>query len=137
MTTPLVRDYMSSQLVYIREGDHTGIALKPIIEFGITAVPVVDDDHKPVGMVSLRDLLDSTRKDKRIDAPAFSVGIDASIEAAASAMADANVHHLVVVDSTGHAAGMISALDIVRALTGREAKHPASIEGFKRAPPKN
>jgi CBS domain-containing protein len=132
MTTPLVRDHMNPQLVYIRQGDRAGIALKPILEFGITAVPVVDDDHKPVGVVSLRDLVDPKRQSKRVSEPVVSIDKNASVIEAARLLADANVHHLVVVDSNGHVAGMISALDVVRALIGLEAKHPSAIETFGR-----
>jgi CBS domain-containing protein len=137
MNTPLVRDHMNPHLVYIREGDRAGLALKPILEFGITAVPVVDDDHKPVGVVSLRDLVDPKRQGKRMSEPVLSIRVEASIHAAASAMADANVHHLVVIDSNGHVAGMISSLDVVRALIGLEAKHPSAIETFERPTPEN
>jgi CBS domain-containing protein len=122
---------MNPKLVYLREGDRAGLALQPILDFGITAVPVVDDDHKPVGIVSLRDLVDPKREGSRMTELVVKIDVDASIVSAARALADANVHHLVVVDAEGRAAGMISALDIVRALIGVEAKHPTAIDAFE------
>ena len=52
-----VRDCMNPKLVYVREGDRADLALQPILDFGITVVPVLDEDHRPVGTVSLRDLV--------------------------------------------------------------------------------
>jgi len=43
-------------------------------------------------------------------------------------MVDANIHHLVVVDDKGHAVGMLSALDIIRASIGAKPKHPSQLE---------
>jgi len=130
MTAPSVRNYMNPKLVYLREGDRAGVALHPILDFSITAVPVVDDDHKPVGIVSLRDLVDPKRQGARMTELVVKIDVDASIVSAARALVDANVHHLVVIDSEGRAAGMISALDVVRALIGVAAKHPIAIEDF-------
>lgn len=56
--------------------------------------------------------------------PAVSVGRDASIADAASALDEANLHHLVVVDGDGKAVGMLSSLDVVRALSGKPVRHP-------------
>lgn len=127
---PMVRDCMNRELVYLRAGDRERIALRPILEFGITAVPVLDEEHRPVGVVALRDLVDDRHSAPRATEPALTVRVDASIESAARAMADANVHHLVVVDSAGVAVGMLSSLDVIRGLLGMTAKHPAAIESF-------
>ncbi len=129
-----VRTFMNPKLVYLREGDRSKIALQPILEFGITAVPVLDDAHKPIGVVSLRDIVGrsdtKTAPRERMSEPALTIGIDAPILDAAHALARANVHHLVVVDANGCAAGMLSSLDVVRALIGLEAVHPEKTETF-------
>jgi CBS-domain-containing membrane protein len=124
----IVRDFMSSKLVYLLEGDHVELALQPILDFGITAVPILDEDHRPVGVVSLRDLANSKRRGERVSAPVEKIGIHEPIAIAALRLTDADVHHLVVVDVDGRAAGMISALDVVRALIGVAPKHPRAIE---------
>lgn len=129
-----VRTFMNPTLVYLREGDRSKIALKPILEFGITAVPVLDDAHKPIGVVSLRDIVGPSEQRvpsrEQMSEPALTIAIDATILDAAHALARANVHHLVVVDANGCAAGMLSSLDVVRALIGLEASHPKTIETF-------
>jgi CBS domain-containing protein len=42
-------------------------------------------------------------------------------------VAETNMHHLVVVDATGRAVGMLSALDLLRALVGLPAAPPRSV----------
>jgi CBS-domain-containing membrane protein len=68
--------------------------------------------------------------------PAATVPIDAPVGVAARALADDDAHQLVVVDADGRAAGMLSALDVVRALLGLAAKHPKAIDMFN-PPAKN
>ena len=132
---PTVRDFMSRQLVYLREGDRVEIAKHPILDFGISAVPVLDDGHKPVGMVSLRDLADDRELGGgRVRSPAISIAANATLLVAAHVLAEANIHHLVVVDSEDKAVGMISALDVVRGLVGLELRHPRAIEEFDPLP---
>ena len=128
-----VRDVMNSKLVYLRSGDRPEITLRTILKFGITAVPVLDDLGRPVGVVSLRDIVDSEKRGARISENVVTVGPDDSLEDAARILAEANVHHLVVIDASRRAIGMISALDMVRAFIGLEPKHPEAITSFKGA----
>src|SRR5262245_31322457 len=51
-----VANIMNPKLLYIREGDRLALARAQILKFGVTAVPVLDEAHRPVGLVSLRDL---------------------------------------------------------------------------------
>jgi CBS domain-containing protein len=82
--------------------------------------------------VSIRDLVDPRMRATRVTTPVISIGVDEPIAFAARRLAEAGVHHLVVVDGEGRAAGMLSALDVVRALVGLEAKHPLAIASFGR-----
>ena len=50
------RDIMNAKLLYIGQGDRLSLARRHILQFGVTAVPVLDETHRPVGVVSLRDL---------------------------------------------------------------------------------
>jgi CBS domain-containing protein len=129
---PTVRDFMNTHLVYLREDSRPEIALLPILDFGITAVPVLDAAERPVGMVSLRDLVDPRKREPHVSKPVVTVAIDEPISSAAKRLAEAGVHHVVVLDSEGRAAGMLSAVDIIRALIGLEAKHPKEIDAFGR-----
>jgi CBS domain-containing protein len=120
LPTCTVSDFMSRDLLYIGEGVRLDLAKSHILDFGVTAVPVLDEEHHPIGVVSLRDLVRGEGR-PRMSSPARCVPADASLDHAARILAEDNLHHLVVVDGTGRAVGMLSALDILRALVGLPA----------------
>jgi CBS-domain-containing membrane protein len=85
--------------------------------------------------VSLRDLLSGEHRTE-VKAPVFSVVSTTPVESAARALAETEYHHLVVVDEeSGKAVGMVSAVDLLRALLHMPVKHPAAFPAFKAAPP--
>jgi CBS-domain-containing membrane protein len=90
---------------------------------------VLDEDERPVGVVSLRDLVNPRKEGVRITESVATAEVDEPIELAARRLAEVGVHHLVVLDDNGRAVGMLSALDVVRALLGLEPKHPSAIDG--------
>ena len=118
-----VSELMNRELLYIEEGVRVDLAKAQILDFGVTAVPVLDEEHRPVGVVSLRDLVHGEHP-RRISSPARTIRADASLEQAARALAEQSLHHLVVVDVSGRAVGMLSALDILSALVGLPSTHP-------------
>jgi CBS domain-containing protein len=124
---------MNPEIVYLREGSRAGIALRPILDFGITAVPILDEEDRPVGVVSLRDLVDSKRPTVEPSRPPICVGVDAGVEDAARILTKAGVHHLIVIDDGGRAVGVLSSLDVLRGLLGEESKHPGKISSFRDA----
>lgn len=117
-----VAEIMNPKLLYIREGDRLTMARSKIIEFGVTAVPILDEDHRPVGVVSLRDL--DRVGHVEATSPVHVVKASASLEEGARVIADTGLHHLVVVSDEGVAVGMVSAIDFVRALLGLATPHP-------------
>lgn len=121
----VVREIMNPELLAVGRGFDRDATLRSLLEFGISAAPVVDDDRRPIGVTTLRDLVEDPRS-TRISSPARTIGEDASIEEAGRAMVEAGTHHLVVVTGDGRAAGMLSSLDLVRALVGAPAAHPAA-----------
>ena len=124
-----VKDIMNEKLLYIREGDRLSIARAQILRFGVTAIPILDATHRPVGVVSLRDL---GLGDEEIEpsAPARTVNASATIEDGARTLASTDLHHLVVIDDDGVAVGMVSAVDFVRALVGAEPRHPQAFARY-------
>lgn len=122
-----VADIMNAKLLYIREGDRLSLARGQILRFGVTAVPILDDAHRPVGIVSLRDL--SPDEDQvRVSTPVITVRADAPVGEGARLMAERDLHHLVVVDARGAAVGMVSSVDFLRALLDLPVRHPAPFE---------
>jgi len=131
MNTP-VNEYMNRTLVYVQEGDRPDCALRPMLDLGITAVAVLDTNHRPVGMVTLRDLVDKDHLTK-ITEPASTVGELSTISIAAQIMGHTGYHHLIVTDGSGKAVGMISSMDVVRAFAGQPPHHPSTITKLSRA----
>jgi CBS-domain-containing membrane protein len=127
MASKIVRDIMNAKLLYIGENDRVSLARRHILEFGITAVPVLDETHRPVGVVSLRDL---ARDGDEVQASntVTTVKDTDSIADGARKLAETDFHHLVVVDDKGVAVGMVSSVDFMRALLGMEPRHPKAFD---------
>ena len=125
-----VADIMNPKLLYIRDGDRVSLARRHIIEFGITAVPVLDETHRPVGVVSLRDLAQNDGDHFQPTGTVATVLATATIDEGARKLAESHYHHLIVVDEKGIAVGMVSSLDFVRALVGLPPRHPEKFETF-------
>ncbi len=124
-----VADIMNRKLLYIRAGDRLSLARGKILEFGVTAVPVLDDDHRPIGVVSLRDLAHAG-EGKCESGPVRVLRGDASVDEGARTLAEYGLHHLVVVDADGVAVGMVSAIDFVRALVRLPVTHPQAFDRY-------
>jgi CBS-domain-containing membrane protein len=119
---------MNAKLLYVRDDDRLSLVRRKILQFGVTAVAVLDEAHRPVGVVSLRDC--AVEGEPKMSSPAKTVRADATIAEGARALADADVHHLVVVDERGVAVGMVSAIDFVRAFAERPSRHPAAFDRY-------
>ncbi len=117
-----VRDIMNPKLLYVREGDRMTLVRSQIVKFEVTGVPILDESHRPVGFVSLRDI--DTDGSVHVSAPVATVRDNDSIEDGAKKLAASTCHHLVVVDAKGMAVGMVSAVDFLRAMTGTAVRHP-------------
>jgi CBS-domain-containing membrane protein len=116
MSPVTVAQIMNRKVAYIREGDRLSFARLQIQRLGVPTVPVLDEHHRPVGVVSLRDLAGD---DRRVVAsiPVKSIPGEATLEQAARALLEADVPELVVVDLRGIAIGVVSAIALVRALS--------------------
>ena len=127
MSKKTVRDIMNPKLLYIGAGDRLSLARRHILSFGVTAVPILDDTHRPVGIVSLRDL---QREGDEVESSGVvcTVKDTDGVEEAARVLAGTDHHHLVVIDAKGVAVGMVSAVDFVRALLDMPARHPAAFD---------
>jgi CBS domain-containing protein len=124
-----VAEIMNGELFSVGREDEVDMVLRAILLLGINGVPVLDEDGKPLGLVSVRDLVadkPGTTVGERMTQPPATVTADARIAAAARILAGTRYHRLVVVDSAGRAVGMVSSVDMVRGLLGLPATHPAS-----------
>ena len=105
-----------------------------LLDGGYSGAPVIDEEGKPVGIVSKTDLLRHgvTSKDrvKDIMTPmSFTLDENHSISKASALMAYEGVHRLPVVDAAGKVVGLLSSLDILHWLackTGNSVPAPRS-----------
>ncbi|HEY7957032.1 MAG TPA: CBS domain-containing protein [Polyangia bacterium] len=94
------------------------------LDHGVSAVPVVDYERFPVGMVSKTDLArarlrlhdgtEATQVAELMSPVGDTVREEDTLACAASRMLARGTHHLVVIDRAGRAVGMVSSFDFVR-----------------------
>ncbi|KUL70649.1 MULTISPECIES: CBS domain-containing protein [unclassified Streptomyces] len=132
-----VRDQMSDAVVRVQAGTPFKEIAHLLQEYDITAVPVVDEENRPLGVVSEADLLQKMRgepgdgegwadasagpaKARATDAaglmtsPALCAREDWSVVDAARMMARHGVKRLLVVDADGRLIGVVSRSDLLR-----------------------
>jgi CBS domain-containing protein len=105
-----------------------------LLDGGYSGAPVVDDEGRPVGVVSKTDLLrQGVAPDVRVrdimTPMSFTVHEDRSVSEASALMAYEGVHRLPVVDAAGKVVGLLSSLDILYWLackTGNSIPAPRS-----------
>ena len=122
-----VHEIMNRELFTVRPTERADRVRSYLVALGIGAAPVLDQKHRPVGFVSLRDLAtvaESTPVDRVMSSPAVCVEQSATIRFAAQRMDERGHHHLVVTDDEGRAVGYVGALDVIRGLLGRPVPHP-------------
>ncbi|MFD7438240.1 CBS domain-containing protein [Streptomyces sp. NPDC059861] len=132
-----VRDLMSGAVVRVQGGTPFKEIAHLLQEYDITAVPVVDDEDRPVGVVSEADLLHKIwggqdddaaepsvrrRPDKALatdaaglmTSPAVCAREDWSVVEAARVMARHGIKRLLVVDDERRLIGVVSRSDLLR-----------------------
>jgi len=122
----IVEEIMNRELLSLRPDLPARQARDMLRSFGVGAAPVIDDEQRLVGVLALHDVLeaDGTTR-QRMSKPAVSVPTSMTVEDAARRLACGDLHHLIVVDGTGAAVGVLSTLDVLRAMLGMPARHPA------------
>ena len=114
---------MTARAVCVTPDLETEALTSILDDLDLRAVPVVDAEGRPIGVVSRSDLLRRSRDgadrppEKVVDVMmslAFSLPKTASLSRAAAVMAYECVHRIPVVALDGTVVGIISSLDIVR-----------------------
>jgi CBS domain-containing protein len=127
-------DLMGPNPVSLRADATVGEASSFLSGRGFSVAPVIDDAGRPVGVLSLADLVvhqqesaapASQRADSRTGRPlvgdvmtptVFSVTPETPLAKVVEQLLALKVHHLFVVDRGGVLIGVISALDVLRHL---------------------
>lgn len=131
-TAPRVEGTVASvmaQAVHCVRADVSVEALAvALIQHGIGGVPVVDDDGRAIGIASKTDVvrcvqerrpLATTTVAEIMTPVVFSLREDATVEHAAALMAFEGVHRIPVVARDGLLVGIVTPLDVARAIAAR------------------
>ena len=124
-----VREGMSKVVLTVGPGHTLRDAATRMVEKGVGAAVVIDEEYPGPRIISERDILNSLGKGEDPDSEAvgehmsdtlISAAPEWSLERAAMEMAKRHIRHLVVVDS-GELVGILSMRDIVRVWTSEGA----------------
>src|SRR5262249_55289136 len=96
-----------------------------MVDLNIGAVPVIDDDGAPIGIVTRADVLEGLEEDEEpitdelpvwelMHPSLLTIVPSTLVRDAAQLMVRERVHHLLVVDNLGRLVGLVSSLDVVR-----------------------
>ncbi len=106
--------------ITIKKERTVGDALNYMKEYKIGGIPVVDDNHKLIGIVTNRDLRFEKDMDKAIEKVMtkeniITTKLDTNLEHAADILQNCKIEKLPVVDSTNKLIGLITYKDITKA----------------------
>ncbi len=124
-TAAPVHTIMTSHVIAVRDDVSLADVVDVLVNQDVSALPIVDADGKPVGLVSKTDVL-RVRSDENLTAGALSrtqprtLPDDAPLWEAAAVMAGSRLHHVMIIDGEGALVGILSALDVVGWLAKRE-----------------
>jgi len=132
--TVRVSDVMSTNLIVLDVHMTLGEAAAVLSEHRISGAPVVSGSAKPLGIVSRADLLDprhqasGTTVDAAMTRVLYAVRPTDPVMAAVRLMATENIHRVVVVDASGLLAGIVTSMDVMRALARGEPDEAVPLE---------
>ncbi|MFF0451705.1 CBS domain-containing protein [Streptomyces sp. NPDC004609] len=122
-----VADLMTPTAVSVQRGTAFKEIARLLDEYGITAVPVVDDEGRPVGVVSEADLLrrqtskaTPSTAEGMMSSPAVVAEPQWSAVRAARVMEQHRIKRLPVVDASGLLTGVISRSDLLQLFLRRD-----------------
>lgn len=122
-----VADLMTPTAVAVQPGTSFKEIARLLDEYGITAVPVVDEENRPVGVVSEADLLRRhTEKDgpstaeAMMSSPVVTARPSWTAVEAARLMERHRVKRLPVVDADGRLIGVLSRSDLLQLFLRRD-----------------
>lgn len=137
------RDYMSSPLQSVHLGDSLEGVYQELRDTGFSALPVVDDEGRVVGVLSRTDLLrlgtrqsnnrpggsllvfpERAAEDEMTSYPT-TVSADTPLSRVAEIMVDDRVHRVFIGDDE-ETVGVVTTRDLMRAIADKKVNHPLS-----------
>ena len=118
-----VGELMTETPLTASSNDLVGTTRDALLNSGVHCVPVIDDEGRPVGIVSSWDLVEEYAPQESIrnamTTNVRTIGSHQEVEEAAVMMQTNFIHHLVVVDDSNHTIGFVSSLDLLTAILER------------------
>jgi CBS domain-containing protein len=119
-----VREVMTEGVVFLRADATLAEAWATMHRHGISGAPVLTMDGRLVGIVSRADLADprhrsasaSGRVDDAMTRVVYAVRAEDPLMSAVRMMLQENIHRAMVVNDDGSIAGIITPMDVLRAL---------------------
>lgn len=120
--------------VYAVSGTETaGDVLRRFVELDISSAPVVDSSGALSAVVSFRDLVlvePTSLAHTVASLQPFALHPDTTCSDAAAELVERGLHHAPVVDAKGALVGVVSLLDLTRALLGVPIRHPRAFPNW-------
>jgi CBS domain-containing protein len=117
-TATRIRDVMTPMVTCVTRDVPVHALTKLLLENAISGVPVVDQNGRPVGVVSKTDLIAQLPSDETVDDVmmpiAFTLRDTDSLAKAARLMAVEHVHRIPITDLDGRVCGIVTAFDVAR-----------------------
>jgi CBS domain-containing protein len=141
--------YMTPDVVTVQPDEALDVAYERILEHGISALPVVEEGGRLVGLITRTDLLKVGRRDASLRPraqalilpphrvsdemtfPVRTVTAETPLDEAANLMVTERIHRVFVTDGD-RLAGILTTRDLMRALMEKRMNHP--VEEFMSSP---
>ncbi len=114
---------MKGPLIYAREEDTLEVALSKMIQFNVGAIPVLDENLKPLGIITERDFLNLHPEELKKSLKEFAlkevitVNFKDPLVKGIEIFKKFPIRHLIVVDDSGKAINILSQRDFIQSLT--------------------
>lgn len=118
----LVSDVMTRDIIGVAPEATAEMVAELLADHGISGVPVLSEDNRPLGLVTKAQLSTRGRNGstaREIMKPeTVAIAPSASILGATNTLLQTGVHHLLVVDEE-HVVGIVTTMDLIRGFARR------------------
>ncbi len=112
----------------VKESEELEQAIRLIFDAGLRALPVIDENEKLVGIISIFDVIKAIRSEKvfqrltakQVMSDAVVIKKDEDIGKARKLMRDYNISRLPVIDEKGRLVGVVAIFDLLKAIKPKE-----------------